>query len=110
IPTSNRMVQAAPTISFKLPKCSAAHVKVRYSAVVDYPAGVFGSYSPAVGGDPGLIRWGFLATGTTSVDVAGTWMIALDENGYGNVYPAGTGSIWFQGAPGRDTVFGNGFD
>lgn len=110
IPRSNRMQQAAPTIRLTLPSCSAARVRVRYSAIASYPVGVFGSYSPTVPGDGASTRWGLLAGDVASVDGSGTWTLALDENAYGNVYAPGSGSIQFQGAPGQDTIFGAGFE
>jgi hypothetical protein len=110
IPSPNRLVAAAPTIRFTLPNCSAAHVKVRYSAVASYPVPVFGSYSPSIAGDAASLRWGLLDAAVATVDVDGVWTLALDENSYGNVYAPGSGSIQFQGAPGRDSVFGNGFE
>ena len=61
-------------------------------------------------GDPSTIRWGLLAPSAANVDVDGVWTLHLDESSYGNVYAPGTGSILFQGAPGTDSVFGNGFD
>lgn len=110
VPPSDRMVQAAPTIRFTLPDCTAAHVKIRYSAVTSYPVGVFGSYSPAVPGDATTLRWGLFDPAVASVGVNGEWTLALDQNAYGNVYAPNSGSILFQGAPGKDSVFANGFD
>jgi hypothetical protein len=110
VPLSNRMVQAAPTIRFTLPDCAAAHVKIRYSANTSYPVGVFGSYSPTVPGDATTLRWGMLDPAEASVGVNGEWTLTLDQNAYGNVYAPNSGSILFQGAPGKDSIFGNGFD
>ena len=62
IPISNRMVQAAPTISFILPNCQSATVNIRYSANTSYPVGVFGSYSPIAPGDA-ITQWGLLQQG-----------------------------------------------
>ncbi len=109
IPLSNRMIQAAPAVRFILPDCQHATVKIRYSAVTGYPAGVFGSYSPAASGDAASIRWGLLESASAG-ESAGVWSLQLDQDAYGNVYAPGTGSILFQGAPGKDSIFGNGFD
>lgn len=102
--------QMAPTIRFTLPDCSAAHLKVRFSAVSDYPLGAPGGYGPAVAGDAATIRRGVPEAASASVDAGGTWTLALDENAYGNVQAPGSGAIQFEGAPGSDRVFGNGFD
>ena len=110
IPSSNRMQQAAPTLRFQLPECQYATVKIRYSNVTSYPVPVYGSYSPTVAGDATTLAWGVLAPDQVSVDVDGKWTLHLDQNGYGNVYAPDTGSIEFQGAPGKDSIFGNGFD
>jgi hypothetical protein len=110
IPESNRMVQAAPTIRFTLPNCVAAQVKVRYSNLTTYPVGVFGSYSPLTPGDASSTRWGLLDAATTAVDGNGTWTITLGDSAYGNVYVPGSGSIQFQGAPGRDAIFTGTFE
>lgn len=110
VPVSNRMQQAAPTVRFTLPDCTAAQVKIRYSAVTTYPVGVFGSYSPAVAGDATTLRWGLFDPAVASVGGNGTWTIALDQNAYGNVYAPNSGSILFQGAPGKDSIFANSFD
>jgi photosystem II stability/assembly factor-like uncharacterized protein len=109
VPISDRMVQVAPTIRFSLPDCTTAHVKIRYSAVTSYPVGVFGSYSPAVAGDATRLRWGMFDPTVASVDGNGVWTIALDQNAYGDVYAPNSGSILFQGAPGRDSIFADGF-
>jgi hypothetical protein len=109
IPASDRMQQAAPTIRFTLPNCTAAQVKVRYSAVASYPIGVFGSYSPAVPGDIGSTRWGLLAQAVAQVD-GDQWTLQLDQNAYGNVYSPDSGTIQFQGAPGRDSLFADAFE
>ena len=66
--------------------------------------------SPKTLGDASTLRWGLLDSSITNVDGSGVWTLALDENAYGNVYAPGTGSIRFQGVPGSDTVFGNGFE
>jgi len=112
VPTSNRMQQAQPTIRFMLPDCTAASVKIRYSAQTNYPApAVFGSYSPGTPGDATTLKWGMFDPSGSSVDnVTGAWTIALDQNAYGNVYAPNSGSILFQGAPGRDSIFANGFE
>jgi hypothetical protein len=110
IAPSNRMLQAAPTVRFILPNCTQATVKIRYSALTAYPVGVLGSYSPVTPGDAASIAWGLFAANKASVDGSGVWSVQLDQNGYGNVYAPNTGSMLFQGAPGRDSVFGSGFE
>jgi len=110
IALSNRMVQAAPTIRFILPNCEQATVSIRYSATTDYPIGVFGSYSPVTAGDAATIKWGLLAGSVASVDNNGLWTLHLQQNSYGNVYAHDTGSILFQGAPGKDSIFTSSFD
>jgi len=110
IPLSNRMQQAAPTIRFILPDCQAATVKLRYSAVTDYPVGVLGSYSPKTPGDATTQAWGMFDAANVSVDGNGLWSVKLDQNAYGNVYAPDTGAILFQGAPGKDSIFGNDFE
>ncbi len=109
IPTSNHMIQAAPAVRFILPNCQHASVKIRYSSISSYPAGVFGSFSPATLGDAASIRWGLLDAGY-SAESSGVWTLQLDQNAYGNVYAPNSGSILFQGAPGKDSIFGNSFD
>jgi photosystem II stability/assembly factor-like uncharacterized protein len=110
LPPPNNVASPAPTISFTLPNCSQAKVKIRYSATTSYPVPVFASYSPKTLGDAASLRWGLLDPAVTSVDVSGTWTLALDENAYGNVYAPGTGSIRFQGAPGTDSIFTGTFE
>ena len=110
IPLSNRMVQTAPTIRFILPDCQSATVKVRYSAVASYPVGVLGSYSPKTPGDATTQAWGTFDPSKASVDNNGLWSVKLDQDSYGNVYAPGSGAILFQGAPGNDSIFGDGFD
>jgi len=110
IALSNRMQQAAPTIRFILPDCQSARVNIRYSAVTSYPNGVLGSYSPQTPGDGTTLAWGTFATTQASVDGNGFWSVDLAENAFGNVYAPGSGAILFQGAPGKDAVFANGFD
>ena len=109
IVASNRMVQAAPTVRFILPNCQHATVKIRYSAISNYPVGVFGSFSPVTPGDAASIRWGLLDA-ANATQSGGIWSLQLDQNAYGNVYAPNSGSILFQGAPGKDSIFGNGFD
>ena len=111
IPLSNRMLQAAPTVRFILPNCQAATVKIRYSAVTTYPVAVFGSFSPVVAGDATTIGWGLFDASRVSVNgVSGTWSVQLAQNSYGNVYAPNSGSILFQGAPGKDSIFGSSFE
>jgi len=112
VPVSNRMQQAQPTIRFTLPDCTAASVKVRYSAQTNYPApAVFGSYSPGTPGDATTLKWGMFDSSVASVDnITGAWTITLNQNAYGNVYAPNTGSILFQGAPGKDSIFTNSFE
>jgi hypothetical protein len=110
LPPPNNVASPAPTISFTLPNCSQAQVKIRYSATTSYPLPVFASYSPKTLGEAASLRWGLLDPAITSVDGSGTWTLALDENAYGNVYAPGTGSIRFQGAPGTDSIFVGNFD
>ena len=110
VPLSNRMVQTAPTIRFILPDCQSATVNVRYSAVTSYPVGVLGSYSPKTPGDATTQAWGTFDASKASVDGSGLWSVKLDQNSYGNVYAPDTGAILFQGAPGNDILFGNGFE
>jgi photosystem II stability/assembly factor-like uncharacterized protein len=102
--------QAAPTVRFILPDCQQATVKIRYTGVMAYSVGVFGSYSPAVAGDASTIRWGLFAANEASVDNNGLWTLHLDENSYGNIYAQNTGSISFQGAPGNDRIFAGNFE
>jgi hypothetical protein len=104
------MQQAVPTIRFILPDCQSATVKIRYSATSSYPVGVLGSYSPKTPGDATTQVWGLFDPGKASVDNNGLWSVQLDQNSYGNVYAPDSGAILFQGAPGKDTLFGNGFD
>jgi len=104
------MVQTGPTIRFILPDCQSATVKVRYSAVTSYINGVLGSYSPTTLGDGATQAWGTFDPSKASVDGNGLWSVKLDQNSYGNVYAPDTGAILFQGAPGNDTLFGNGFE
>jgi photosystem II stability/assembly factor-like uncharacterized protein len=110
IPLSKRMVQVAPAIRFVLPNCQSATVKIRYSANTSYPVGIFGSYSPTVPGDATTQAWGLFSPSIASVDGNGVWTLQLDQNAYGNVFGPNAGSIEFQGAPGKDSIFGNGFD
>ena len=110
VPLSNRMQQTAPTIRFILPDCQMATVKIRYSAVTGYINGVLGSYSPRVPGDATTLAWGAFDQSKVSLDDGGLWIVQLDQNSYGNVYAPDTGTILFQGAPGNDTLFGNGFE
>jgi hypothetical protein len=110
VPLSNRMQQAAPTIRFILPDCQMATVKIRYSAVTGYTIGVLGSYSPKTPGDATTQAWGTFDASKASLDGNGLWSVQLDQNSYGNVYAPDTGAILFQGAPGNDTLFGNGFE
>jgi len=71
---------------------------------------VLGSYSPQTPGDGTTLAWGTFATTQASVDGNGLWSVELAENAFGNVYAPGSGAILFQGAPGKDAVFANGFD
>jgi hypothetical protein len=109
VPAWNSKLAAAPTIRFILPDCQAAHVKITYSAQTSYILPVFGSYSPATPGDATTLRWNTLDNAVAlGVDVSGVWTLALDDT-HGNVYAPGSGSILFQGAPGTDAVFADGF-
>jgi len=110
IPPFKGMLPGAPIVRFILPNCEQATVTIRYSAVTSYPVGVFGSYSPTLAGDTSTIKWGLLPASAASVDGNGLWTLHLDQNSYGNVYANDSGSILFQGVPGTDTVFGNGFE
>jgi len=71
---------------------------------------VLGSYSPKTPGDASTQAWGTFDASKASVDGNGLWSVKLDQNSYGNVYAPDTGAILFQGAPGNDTLFGNGFE
>ena len=70
---------------------------------------MFGSFSPVTPGDAASIRWGLLDA-ANATQSGGIWSLQLDQNAYGNVYAPNSGSILFQGAPGKDSIFGNGFD
>jgi len=78
--------------------------------VTGYINGVLGSYSPRVPGDATTLAWGAFDQSKVSLDDGGLWIVQLDQNSYGNVYAPDTGAILFQGAPGNDTLFGNGFE
>jgi hypothetical protein len=71
---------------------------------------VLGSYSPTTPGDATTQAWGTFDASMASVDGSGLWSVKLDQNSYGNVYAPDTGAILFQGAPGNDALFGNGFE
>ena len=71
---------------------------------------MLGSYSPKTPGDATTQAWGTFDPTKASVDNNGLWSVKLDQNAYGNVYALDSGAILFQGAPGKDTVFGNGFE
>jgi photosystem II stability/assembly factor-like uncharacterized protein len=96
-------------VSFSLPGCSAATVRVTFHGASFGPGWTWRNYGPRIPGDDASFGW-YTFAGARRIDTE-TWELAVDAARQGN-YRRDAHNILFIGGPGNlpDLLFGNGFE
>jgi photosystem II stability/assembly factor-like uncharacterized protein len=96
-------------VSFSLPNCSAAKVRVTFHGASFDANWKWRNYGPRIPGDAATFGW-YSFAGAQRID-AETWELTLDASRQGN-YRDDPNDILFVGGPGNlpDLIFGNSFE
>lgn len=96
-------------VSFSLPGCSAATVRVTFHGATFNADWVWRNYGPRIPGDDNSFGW-YTFAGARRID-AQTWELAIEATRQGN-YRNDANNVLFVGGPGLLTgrIFDNGFD